>query len=58
MTETSYDKALTICQETSGSLLRVEQVKIIDLNIVKSLSKHPIFRIDAKKGISFFSSTY
>ena len=56
MTESSYDKALTICQGTSGSLLSVEQVKIIDLNIVKSLSKHPILRIDAKKGILFFSS--
>ena len=59
MTESSYNKAIAICQGTSGSLLKVEQVKIIDLNIIKSLSKHPIFRIDGKKGISFFhQSTY
>ena len=59
MTESSYNKAIAICQGTSGSLLKVEQVKIIDLNIIKSLSKHPIFRIEGKKGISFlFSSKY
>ena len=54
MTETSYNKALAICRRTSGSLLRVEQVKMIDKNIVKTLSKHPVFRMDAKKGITFF----
>ena len=54
MTETSYNKALAICRRTSGSLLRVEHVKMIDKNIVKTLSKHPVFRMDAKKGITFF----
>ena len=40
-----------MCQGTSGSLLRVEDVKFIDLNIIKTLSERPILRVDAKKGI-------
>ena len=40
-----------MCRATAGSLLRVENIKFIDLNIIKTLSKHPLLRVDAKKGM-------
>ena len=49
-----------MCRGTSGSLLRVEHIMFIDLNIIKTMTKHPILRVDAKKGIfsMFFLSDY
>ena len=38
------------CKSKSGSLLKVEQIKFIDLRVVRTVSKYPIFRIDAIKG--------
>ena len=50
MTGASYNRAKAICQSTSGSLLRVEHIKFINLIMIKSLKKDLVLRIDAKKG--------
>ena len=49
-----------MCQRTTGSLLRVEHIKFLDLIIIKSLTKHSILRVDAKKGKHnlFFKKIY
>ena len=49
-----------MCQRTTGSLLRVEHIKFLDLNIIKTLTKHSILRVDAKKGKHnlFFKKIY
>ena len=51
-TSSSYNKAKAVCRHSSGSLLRVEHIKLLDLNLIKTLSKDVVLRIDAKKGIN------
>ena len=52
ITAASYNKANAICRRSSGSLLRVEHIKLMDLNLIKTLSKDVVLRIDANKGKS------
>ena len=55
-TASSYNKAKAICRHSSGSLLRVEHIKLLDLNLIKTLSKDEVvvLRIDAKKGMQYY----
>ena len=48
--EASYNKARFLCEDSFGSLLRVEQLKFIDWDIMKTVTRYPIFRLDARKG--------
>ena len=49
-TASSYNKAKAICGRSSGSLLRVKHIKLMDLNLIKTLSNDVVLRIDAIKG--------
>ena len=60
-TETTYNNAKAICEATSGSLVRVDELKHLDWKTIQNSIKFPIFRLDALKGtwnnISIFAIT-
>ena len=50
-TETTYNNAKAICEATSGSLVRVDELKHLDWKTIQNSIKFPIFRLDALKGM-------